>query len=221
MACDGEGADLNTTLRDTDVAILCGGLGTRLGLRTRSTPKFLVPVAGRPFADYLMRFLERHGATRVLLLSGHLSEPIMDWMVDGAKFEGDVELIRDPHKLGTAGALRHARLRLRTDHVLVCNGDTLTTASLPSFVSIARECEYHVADLMVRRFGHEGKFHSGFTLLNAEALDLLAQDDETDFVAWRRWRSEGVDVGGQYLDLGDPRQYQRAQRIFPLWEPLS
>lgn len=208
------------TLANIDCAILCGGLGTRLGLRTRTTPKFLVPVAGRPFADYLFRFLERHGAQRVLLLAGHLSHAIADWVQDADHVKCDVELVPEETKLGTAGALRQARPRLRTEHVLVCNGDTLATGDFAGFVALAKErplAEYHC-----RRFGKEHYFHTGFSLYPAKALDELAAADETDLVQWHRWRAYPIkDFSGKYLDLGSPRSYDKAQRIFPLWEPLD
>ena len=56
--------------------ILAGGLATRLGELAKSTPKSLVPVAGRPFLEHQLALLQRSGFTHVLLCIGHLGEKI-------------------------------------------------------------------------------------------------------------------------------------------------
>ncbi len=53
--------------------ILVGGKGTRLGAITRAVPKPMLPIAGdRPFLDYLLEMIERHGYRDIVLLAGHL-----------------------------------------------------------------------------------------------------------------------------------------------------
>ena len=56
--------------------ILAGGLGTRLGMFTRDTPKNLIPVAGRPFADYQLSWLAAHGVSHIVYCIGHLGDLI-------------------------------------------------------------------------------------------------------------------------------------------------
>ena len=53
------------------VAVLAGGLGTRLGALGRTTPKALIEVAGRPFALWQLELLRAHGAERVVMCVGH------------------------------------------------------------------------------------------------------------------------------------------------------
>src|SRR5262249_60400306 len=60
-------------------AILCGGLGTRLGALTRATPKPLLPMGERPFLDVLLDALGRSGVTRVVLLAGFMAEQIKEY----------------------------------------------------------------------------------------------------------------------------------------------
>ena len=60
------------------VAILAGGLGTRLGALGETTPKALVPVAGRPFALWQLELLRAHGARRVVMCVGHLGRHALD-----------------------------------------------------------------------------------------------------------------------------------------------
>jgi N-acetyl-alpha-D-muramate 1-phosphate uridylyltransferase len=104
------------------LAILAGGLGTRLGELGRTTPKALVSVAGRPFALWQLELLRAHGAGRVVMCVGHHGDEVQARI--GAPFGLDVRYIHDPPGLaGTAGALRGA-LPLLGERFLVLYGDT-------------------------------------------------------------------------------------------------
>jgi D,D-heptose 1,7-bisphosphate phosphatase len=110
----------------SQAAILCGGLGTRLGALTAQTPKPLLPVAGEPFLDVLLFELGRHGVRRVLLLAGFGADRIVDYAAASsakARFGIEVAVSVEPERAGTGGALWHARDRL--DHrFFLLNGDS-------------------------------------------------------------------------------------------------
>jgi len=90
-------------------ALLAGGLGTRLGELTRSSPKALIPVAGEPFIAHQLRLLESKGVRKVVLCTGHRATPIQDFVGDGSRFGVHVTYSLDgPQLLGTGGALRKA-----------------------------------------------------------------------------------------------------------------
>jgi len=62
----------------SQAVILVGGLGTRLGERTRQVPKPLLEVAGRPFLDYILDELSRYPTIhKILLLAGHRAEQVV------------------------------------------------------------------------------------------------------------------------------------------------
>ena len=63
-------------LAGIDVAVLAGGLGTRLAPVLADRPKLLAPVAGRPFLEHLIDWLTRFGAGRILLCLGHRAEAV-------------------------------------------------------------------------------------------------------------------------------------------------
>ena len=91
------------------IAILAGGLATRLRPVTRTLPKALIEVAGEPFLGHQLRLLRRSGFERVVLLVGHLGEQIQAFAGDGSDFGLHLEYVFDgPRLLGTAGALRRA-----------------------------------------------------------------------------------------------------------------
>lgn len=113
-------------------AILAGGLGTRMLPRTEHVPKTLLPVLGRPFADYQLRWLRSQGVTSVLYCIGHLGSMIQDYVGDGSAWGLDVKYSDEGETLlGTGGALRLALDNgLLRDRTFVLYGDSWLTADL-------------------------------------------------------------------------------------------
>jgi NDP-sugar pyrophosphorylase family protein len=109
---------------DLPVAILAGGLATRLRPITTTVPKILVEVAGRPFVDHQLALLARHGFRRVVLCVGHLGHLVERHVGNGADWGLDVRFSHDGERLlGTGGALRRA-LPLLGDVFWVIYGDS-------------------------------------------------------------------------------------------------
>jgi N-acetyl-alpha-D-muramate 1-phosphate uridylyltransferase len=91
------------------VAILAGGLATRLRPITTSIPKALVEVAGEPFICRQLEYLHGQGIHRVVLCTGYLGEMIQSVVGDGSRFGLEVHYSADgPVLLGTGGALKQA-----------------------------------------------------------------------------------------------------------------
>lgn len=96
------------------VAILAGGLATRLHPVTQKIPKALVDINGRPFIAWQLEGLRAQGVSRVVVCAGYLGEQIQDVVADGNQFGLHVDWAFDgPALLGTAGALKHALPLLR------------------------------------------------------------------------------------------------------------
>jgi NDP-sugar pyrophosphorylase family protein len=91
------------------VAILAGGLATRLRPITERIPKALVDVAGHPFIAWQLRYLQMQGISGVVLCVGYRGDQIQEVIGDGAQFGLRVEYAFDGERLlGTGGALRRA-----------------------------------------------------------------------------------------------------------------
>jgi NDP-sugar pyrophosphorylase family protein len=109
---------------DIPVAILAGGLATRLRPITEKIPKSLVPVAGRPFLAHQLELLHARGIRRAVLCIGYLGEMIRSEFGDGREFGVKLEYSFDGQKLlGTGGALKRA-LPLLGDEFFVLYGDS-------------------------------------------------------------------------------------------------
>jgi NDP-sugar pyrophosphorylase family protein len=95
------------------VAILAGGLATRLRPATEKIPKALIPVAGHPFVEHQLALLRRQGYTEIVMCAGHLGEMIEQHLGDGARWGMNIRFAFDgPALLGTGGALRRALPKL-------------------------------------------------------------------------------------------------------------
>ncbi len=91
------------------IAILAGGLATRLRPITETIPKAIVPVRGEPFAHHLLRLLSRNGFEQAYFLIGYKGEDIVNAVGDGSAFGIKVGYVADgPTLLGTGGAIARA-----------------------------------------------------------------------------------------------------------------
>ena len=106
------------------VAILAGGLATRLRPLTETVPKSLIDIAGEPFLAHQLRLLSSRGITRVVLCLGFLGEAVREYAEDGRRFGVKIDYSFDgPRLLGTGGAIRRA-LGLLGEAFFVLYGDS-------------------------------------------------------------------------------------------------
>jgi len=115
-----------------EAVVLAGGLGTRVAHLLAGVPKPMVPVAGRPFLEWVVRYLARQGIPKVILSTGHLADVIE------AHFQAQpvpgvlTRCIPETQPLGTGGGFLNAA-RVSGDAPgawLVLNGDSLVFADL-------------------------------------------------------------------------------------------
>jgi len=221
--------------------ILAGGLGTRLqGVLEAETPKCLAPVNGKPFLEYLLRYLENQYCSRVILALGHNHIPVLEWLKTKAFFFR-VEWSIEKEPLGTGGGIRKAALMCRDRDVLVLNGDTMFEADLPRLMASHQE-KKAAATLALKpmknfeRYGTvtlneegrivsfqekqpcaEGLINGGIYALNREALmsQPLPQkfSFEKDFLEAQVAQQyfAGFVQDSYFIDIGVPEDFERAQ----------
>lgn len=130
VASDLGAPDLGPSDPLPSLALLAGGMATRLGPLALATPKSMMPVAGEPFIAHQLRLLAREGVTRVTICLGHLGDQILDFVGDGARFGCQVTYSPDgPRALGTGGALAKA-LPLLGEAFFVMYGDSYLPIAL-------------------------------------------------------------------------------------------
>lgn len=219
---------------------LVGGLGTRLGDRTRQTPKPMLEVGGQIFLDYLLDEAARHGFNDILLLSGHHGGQVearyhkRDWR--GAR----VRVLREPEPLGTGGALRFALPHL-AGAFLLSNGDSFFDINLRALVEEGRNADNRMAlrvGMIGDRYGRvevanglvqgfhapgvlcEGPINSGIYRLTQRAVEELptvkssVEGDLFPALA-AAGRLSAYLADGYFIDIGVPDDLARGDAELP------
>ena len=129
--------------------VLAAGRGTRLAPLTDTTPKPLVPVAGRPFLEHILEFLRAGGIREVVLNLHHLGRRIEEHLGDGARFGLRVRYSWENPILDTGGGIKRAEPLLAGEPFLVLNGDSLLELRLAEVAERHRE-RGAIATMVVR-----------------------------------------------------------------------
>ncbi len=128
-----------------DVAVLAGGFGTRIRGVLGDTPKVLAPINGRPYLDHLMAWLKGYGVEHIVLCLGHQAQKVQKHLGQ----DHSIECIVEKRPLGTGGAIQNCRHRLRSDLVLIMNGDTWLETDLAEFVAAHNDREQEISMICV------------------------------------------------------------------------
>lgn len=111
------------------LALLAGGLATRMRPLTEKVPKSMLSVAGEPFVAHQLRLLARQGVRDIVVCLGYLGEQLQEYVGDGSAFGCHVEYVFDGDKLkGTGGAIKGA-LPLLGEHFFIMYGDSYLPTS--------------------------------------------------------------------------------------------
>jgi NDP-sugar pyrophosphorylase family protein len=227
-------------------AILAGGLGTRLRQAVSDRPKVLAPTGGRPFLYRLLDQLWCFAIREVVLLVGHGAEQVRETL--GESYHGmQLWYSREPHPLGTAGAVRRALPFLHAPDVLLFNGDSFCEVDLDAFRQHHDDAGA-TASLVLCRVPDASRY--GRVELDGERVVNLVEKGSAGGAAWinagvyllRRDRIaawpegplslerdilpecvaaggvSGFRAGGRFLDIGTPESYASAEGFFAALE---
>lgn len=151
-------------LANTDVIVLCGGLGTRLRKVIGSQPKALAPINGRPFLDILLGYLKKQGFRKIILGTGYLGDRIKAYYEN--KPASGLKFSQESKPLGTGGALKKALALAASDHIFVLNGDTFCSLDYENFL------KFHISKKALASFVivPKNRSDSGSVSINNQGL---------------------------------------------------
>lgn len=203
-------------------------------------PKPLVPVDDVPIIEIILHQLKRHGITDIIVSIGHKGEILAAFLGDGRKFGLKIEYVRETSPLGTVGPIR--LIKDLPENFLMMNGDVLTDLDYSAFiddhikkgaeVSIASYTKTVTIELGVMKtrdqllYDYLEKPKESFQVsmgiygINRKVLDVVPTGHYFDFPSMvmallkqnRMVRS--YPFNGMWMDIGNPSDYQEAQRIF-------
>jgi D-glycero-alpha-D-manno-heptose 1-phosphate guanylyltransferase len=230
------------------VAILAGGIGSRLRSVVSDRPKVLATVCGRPFLIWWLDAIARHGARDVILCTGYMAEKVEEEI---GPSHGPLRLhySAETTPLGTGGCLRQAWEKFSPETMLVLNGDSFCSPDLDAFFQVfeasgaaagivLREMEetsrYGRVDLAedgrVSAFSEKGCqsghgwINAGVYLLGRALLEPLpagipSSVERDHFPNWIGQGILGFPYGGPFLDIGTPESYAGAESFFSTLPP--
>ena len=231
------------SLADVPVAILAGGLGTRLRPVIGERTKVVAEVNGRPFLAHLLDQVARFGFRDVVLCVGWQAEEVEAAL---GHTHGPLRLrySRESEPLGTGGALRLAVPLLDGPAVMVLNGDSYCDADLAAawtehrerratatlvLVEMADTSRYGRveidADGAICRFTEKqesstpGWINAGIYLLARARIEAIppgrALSFERDVLpGWIGTGLRGHRCQARFIDIGTPQSYSAASRFF-------
>ena len=151
------------------LAILAGGLATRLRPLTERIPKILLDIGGEPFIHRQLEDLARHGVTRVVLCVGYLGEMVQETVGEGSRWGMRIEYSFDGDTLlGTGGALRKA-LPLLGDRFLVLYGDSYL---LCDYAAVERAFLSSGKQGIMTVYRNHGKWDTSNVLYNEGKIEI-------------------------------------------------
>tara|TARA_Y100000588_G_scaffold367030_1_gene433324 strand:+ start:927 stop:1655 length:729 start_codon:yes stop_codon:yes gene_type:complete len=114
-------------LSNITAVILAGGFGTRIKSLLGDLPKPMVPVNGKPFIEWIVRWLKAQGVRDVIISAGYRAEALEKHFSILPVPEMNVCCINEPKPMGTGGGLAFAanKIEKEPDLLLVLNGDSL------------------------------------------------------------------------------------------------
>ena len=196
---------MNVAPEQITAIVLAGGFGTRIKHLLGDLPKPMASVNGKPFIEWVVRYLAKQKIRNVVLSTGYLAETIEKHFQSQPLKNVRVRCVPETKPLGTAGgflnAARHAREKPQA--WLVLNGDSLAPAPLDKMFQSLTESNVGGAIL-------------GVLMTDASRYGTISQNTRGELTGFNEKKpGAGVINAGVYLFRSS------VVELFQLREPLS
>jgi dTDP-glucose pyrophosphorylase len=229
------------TFFEETVVIMAGGMGTRLGDLTKHTPKPMLKVGDKPILEHIINNFQKYGFVNFSVSVNYKSEVIKDYFNNGEKLGVDISYIEENKPLGTAGAISLLKEELKTDDILVINGDVLANINFADLLKFHRsqnaamticskEFRFNIPYAVFETNDEDQLIsfkekpdldfwvNSGIYVLNQKMLSYLPKDtfyNMTDLVQLALEKKENVKIYKTkdfWVDIGQIQDYERAMK---------
>jgi len=134
--------------------ILAGGRGERLWPLTKSIPKPMIEINGKPLLEHHINLLKRHGINEIIICASYLVDKIKEYFGNGSKFGVKIYYPEEKELLGTGGAIKNAAEYLKdTESFIVLSGDVVTNIDISSLIRF-HNSHNGIATVVVRESDH-------------------------------------------------------------------
>ena len=196
----------------TDVLILCGGFGTRFRKVREDIPKALAPIQGTPFIDLVLNDLVDQGFRRFILATGHLSSQLENHV--NQRTDAEYIISCEPIPLGTGGAIKFAEKHLRSDQVLILNGDSRINFYFPLLLDFHKNSRADMSILLSSSTKGEG--YGNVILNNKNQISIFSEKTSNNSSAFV---NSGVYIINRSIlsSLKPQVQYSLEKDCLPSW----
>jgi len=121
--------------------ILGAGIGSRLDPLTRSLPKPIVPIVGKPVMGHIIDHLRETGISEIIVNTQYLGHRIQEAIGDGSAYGVRVSYSPEDQLWGDAGGLKRCEAFFREDSddtLLVVGGDDLSDIDIAQVIAAHR-----------------------------------------------------------------------------------
>lgn len=220
-----------------EAILLAGGLGTRLRSVVSDRPKPMALVEGKPFMEYVVQGLKKHGITDIIFAVGYKGSMVEEYFQDGRNFGIHAFYAYEEELLGTAGAIKNAARLMKGERVFVLNADTFYQLDYSRLIDLIDSQKLDMALVLrkvedVSRYGRAvledgrlvgfnekskeavpGTINGGVYLIKKELIDCIPEGKvslENDMIP--KWLEEKRPLGGfvndgYFIDIGIPEDY--------------
>jgi len=226
-----------------DVLILCGGRGKRLREIIKDRPKPMSDINGRPFLDVLIDYVARSGFRRFLLCAGYKGEIIKRYYSYKCR-PLNISILKESKPLGTAGAIKNAESKIKSNPFLVMNGDSFCSLDLRKFINFHKEKkarfsmvlvktetskDYGVVDIdsskRIISFNEKSRakrgdlINAGIYLFRRRILSVIEAKKRLslEYDIFPKIVAEGFYgyvTTAKFIDIGTPDRYEKAKGVF-------
>lgn len=223
--------------KENVVVLMAGGLGSRLGELTKSCPKPMLKVGGRPLIETILRSCKEAGFKKFYISVNFMANILRDYFRDGSDWGVEIEYLVEEERLGTAGALGLLPVRPELP-LLVMNGDLLTKVSLPHLLQFHHE-QGSAATMCVKQYDFSIPYgviqiqnhriskieekpsynifvNAGIYVLNSSVLDLIPSGVAMDMtqlfeaVIDSKQETSAFPIREYWIDIGKTDDFHRA-----------
>ncbi len=223
------------------VVLMAGGMGVRLRPLTQHVPKPMLPVGGRPLLETILETFIDQGFYKFAISLNYLGEIISDHFGDGGRWGVEIDYIREPAPMGTAGSLTLLP-EPPAEPFIVMNGDILTSVDFRQMLQFHRDTEaaatmalhehivqlpYGVVEIEEQRLISITEkpiqhhfINAGIYVLDPPVLDRIPHGAPFSMPElFQKLMLEGCKTAAfpireYWLDIGQPQDLQRAQTEF-------